>query len=485
VYQSYDGYGRVTQIHHKDTSSGNSLAKLVYGYDKSHQVTSQDKFFYDGSNNRITTDTVDEGDQYDYDGAKRLVTVLRGVPTAYINDTIASNISNTRYDDLVEYVLDQTGNRLTRKIDGSNDKTYAYNVVNEMTTEAGTGLSYYDNGTYKGPGATNFKYTWDDHLAWWKKSDTLSYTWRYDALGRQVARVKSGILGSTDIRIYYDGVEDVETVTWSSSTETQTRRSVYGESIDELLETTDYDSDPDVDYYAHADKLGSIVLLADNAGTNQESYRYTDFGQTTVVDGSFAKLTTLGSNINNWKRYTGRERALPATFGDDWYFYRARVYRADAGRFVQRDPVHIDGPNPYVYSRAAPLNFVDPMGMTTMGTGGAMEYCNSPLPTPEMTTEQKLKALFNSCVCTCAMMNQSAGDCHDEGMQVQTDEYDKLTKACDRKHKSKSFWETLGYDPEYTTCLANAAVSAAQAGGVAIVDCCKAHCQPILNGSPP
>jgi hypothetical protein len=53
----------------------------VYAYDKSHRVTSEDKYFYDDvQNTRITTDTVDKGDQHDYDGAKRLVTVLRAVP---------------------------------------------------------------------------------------------------------------------------------------------------------------------------------------------------------------------------------------------------------------------------------------------------------------------------------------------------------------------------------------------------------------------
>ncbi len=68
-------------------------------------------------------------------------------------------------------------------------------------------------------------------------------------------------------------------------------------------------------------------------------YRYSDWGETRVVDSSFAKLGSLGSNIGNFIRYTGRERAIMATVGDDWYFYRARMYRPDAGRFGQRSRV--------------------------------------------------------------------------------------------------------------------------------------------------
>jgi RHS repeat-associated protein len=362
---TYDDFGRLTQILHKDTSSGHTLAEFDYGYDKSHQVTSQDKLFYDDANNtRITTDTVDKGDQYDYDGAKRLVTVLRGVPTAYINDPIATNISNTRYDDLVEYVLDQTGNRLTRKIDGANNRTYVYNTVNELTTEAGNSQGFYDNGTFKGVGAsTTYKYTGDDHFAWYD-AGVRQFTWHYDALGRQIARTRSGSGGASDIHIYYDGLDDVEVCSWISSTETQLRRMVYGERINELLEHTDF-AGP-TSYYAHADQLDSVMLLVESDGDIAESYRYKEFGEQTVVDSTFAKLNNLNSNIGNWKRYTGQEHAMPSSVSDPWYFYRARAYRADAGRFVQRDPEHYrEAANMYTYAMQKPLSVTDPTGLMT------------------------------------------------------------------------------------------------------------------------
>ena len=111
-------------------------------------VTHQDKHFYDDvQNTRLTTETGDLGDQYGYDGAKRLDMVLRGVPSDKITTAIATNITNNDYDDKVEYVYDPTGNRETRKIDGSTDTAYEYNAVNEMTKEAGVTQLYWDNGT--------------------------------------------------------------------------------------------------------------------------------------------------------------------------------------------------------------------------------------------------------------------------------------------------------------------------------------------------
>jgi RHS repeat-associated protein len=144
---------------------------------------------------------------------------------------------------------------------------------------------------------------------------------------------------------------------------------VYGERINELLEHTDVTDDPDGVYYAHADKLDSVMLLVLADGSITESYRYTDYGQPTVVDDTFVKLTVYSSNINNWKRYTGQEHALPSSSGDPWYWYRARAYRADAGRFVQRDPLaYVDSSNLYSYALASPLVYVDPTGTDSLCT---------------------------------------------------------------------------------------------------------------------
>jgi hypothetical protein len=46
------------------------------------------------------------------------------------------------------------------------------------------------------------------------------------------------------------------------------------------------------------------------------------------------------------------------------YFYRARQYDPERGRFLQRDPAgYADGLNLYEYARGAPASLVDPLGL--------------------------------------------------------------------------------------------------------------------------
>jgi RHS repeat-associated protein len=57
---------------------------------------------------------------------------------------------------------------------------------------------------------------------------------------------------------------------------------------------------------------------------------------------------------------------------DTWYHYRARAYRAEAGRFVQRDSeFYADGNNLYGYTNNSPLNFTDPQGTASIPSCGA------------------------------------------------------------------------------------------------------------------
>jgi len=88
----------------------------------------------------------------------------------------------------------------------------------------------------------------------------------------------------------------------------------------------------------YTDHLGSIMLIVDDAGAIQESYRYTEWGEHTILDDSFTRLSAgATSPVGNGWRYTGRghSRLLEGS-GETWYDYRARHYRAGVGRFVQR-----------------------------------------------------------------------------------------------------------------------------------------------------
>ncbi|HEV7684565.1 MAG TPA: RHS repeat-associated core domain-containing protein [Pyrinomonadaceae bacterium] len=62
--------------------------------------------------------------------------------------------------------------------------------------------------------------------------------------------------------------------------------------------------------------------------------------------------------------YTGREYDGRA----DLYYYRARWYDPDSGRFTSEDPIGLSGGiNLYTYVENKPLKFVDPQGTSPVG----------------------------------------------------------------------------------------------------------------------
>jgi RHS repeat-associated protein len=109
------------------------------------------------------------------------------------------------------------------------------------------------------------------------------------------------------------------------------------------------------EFYYHQDALGSVVALSNASGFLVETYAYGPYGETGEA-----------SAVSNPFRYTGRE--FDAETG--LYYYRARYYSADLGRFLEPDPIGFgDGMNVYAYVGNNPINFVDPLGLSKVGSG--------------------------------------------------------------------------------------------------------------------
>ena len=70
--------------------------------------------------------------------------------------------------------------------------------------------------------------------------------------------------------------------------------------------------------------------------------------------------TAYSSDLGNLYQFTGR-RYDPKS---ELYYYRARYYNAEIGRFLQPDPIgYIDGMNMYAYVGNNPLTWIDPSGL--------------------------------------------------------------------------------------------------------------------------
>ena len=83
----------------------------------------------------------------------------------------------------------------------------------------------------------------------------------------------------------------------------------------------------------HRNGLGSVSELSDQSGNLVERYEYDVYGAPTIFDSSDNPLTE--SSIGNPYLFTGR-RYDPESGN---YYYRARIYSPELGRFLQTDPL--------------------------------------------------------------------------------------------------------------------------------------------------
>jgi len=104
-------------------------------------------------------------------------------------------------------------------------------------------------------------------------------------------------------------------------------------------------------YFYHKNHLGSVTDITDSSGAIVKSYQYDAYGNVLSAPGAFNQNTLT---------YTARERHVASGL----YYYRARWYDPQLGRFMNQDPIgYLGGPNLYVYVLNDPVNLIDPLGL--------------------------------------------------------------------------------------------------------------------------
>ena len=221
------------------------------------------------------------------------------------------------------------------------------------------------------PGDTLDRYTWDfdNRLASADvdQDGTAECGYQYDALGRRVSKTVPDGEGSAATVFVGDGQQVAAEYTADAASGSPDRRFVYGDYIDEpivMIDTTALGSTgagSEELFYYHQNSLYSVAAISDASGTVVERYGYSAYGKPLLLDVNTNLLNPQASRVGNPYLFTARR--LDHDTG--LYYYRARMYDSELGRFVSRDPIGYESgtENLYEYVNSSPRVFLDPLGL--------------------------------------------------------------------------------------------------------------------------
>lgn len=354
---AYDALNRLTQIADSkgyvfagfSYDSLSRRSKLTYG----NGTETTYEHYVDGRLKGMTTKKVSSGQviasfAYTYDNAfnRTSMSDLSGTETYSFDKKYQTTKVTYGNGKSESFSYDKAYNRTIRN-DGK-DINYFVNNMNQYSNIGTTTYSYDQNENLSSDGINIYSYDYDNRLIQVVgNGNTIAYS--YDALGRLVAKS----VNNTATKYLLDGDRIIAEIGPAN----QVTHYVFGRSLDEILGIVKTDTGKH--YYCYPDGLGSIRTLSDSGGAVVESYAYDVYGKTTITDGSGNVIPK--SAIGNPNLFAGRlydpETGL--------YYYRARHYHPDSGRFLQMDPAgqFVGDLNLYSYVRNNPVNFVDPSGL--------------------------------------------------------------------------------------------------------------------------
>ncbi len=324
------------------------LAETAYSYDAAGQllsitnkaggkVVAFDNYTYDALGNRVRIEDQDGVKDYTYDKSSRLI-VVKPVPFNMANAEafVYDRNGNRRYDRGAKDYKYDAANRLLE----NTVYTYTHDQLGNLTSRTEIASSATIIYAYN-PEQQLFEVV--------TPKDKLEY--KYDPLGRRTGRTVNG----ATVHYVYDG-QDIITELDEAGTPINTYTN--GPGIDEPLVMSKPEGKA---YYYHADALGSITAITDDARKLVETYTYKSYGQATVKDAG--GQISADSQVGNLRMFAARE------FEPELGLYNNRHRYLDPmrGAFTQEDPIGFEGKdlNLFEYVFSSPQRSGDSLGLIT------------------------------------------------------------------------------------------------------------------------
>ena len=312
---------RLSGIGHKN-SAGSSVLDFNYIFDDSHQLDFATE----------NGETID----YSYDLTGQLTNAIRSIQPSETYEY--DNSGNRESDSIQAYSISQEGhNRYDQVGNWSFVHDNVGNLVNKNNSVTGISWVYQYDHRNRLVSAERFLNSTSQQLA----------TYDYDFFDR---RIRKSIDGSETV-FYYKN-QDI----WKETTTSTDTYYLNGAGVDNQIAR--YNSSSGTVWYLK-DRLGSVSALMNNSGSLINENKYASYG---VI------LNQTSPNDSDRYLFAGREYDAETGL----YYYRARYYDPEIGRFISQDPMDFGAGDYslYRYVNNAPTNYTDPSGLAANTENG-------------------------------------------------------------------------------------------------------------------